>query len=136
MVLYNWKKIFRKTNKKAIEVIRVFKMLTYKTIPMNERDPIYKYSEMNFHGSSFMLNPEEFLKESIDCSYKERAVYIALASFRSYPEYIISHDPTLDLRKISISQELYKHNPLLSIEDNKLHFKYEDKYIEREKSWH
>lgn len=90
-----------------------------------------KYSRVKFNyesmkGKSFLLNPNDLLNDrSTDPGYI--AQYIKLAGRRSYALYKlylykqlpINLYPDLDISKI-------RHNPLLTIANNQINFKYEE----------
>jgi len=59
-------------------------------------------------------------------SYREIAQYVALASLRSYADYAITGDTTLDLNLVEIPVELFNENSLLRVKNDKVHFKYEE----------
>ena len=94
------------------------------TLPKNSKET-YKPLRRLTSGYSFLLNPDDFFKDkSSDPIHK--AQYIRLAGRRDYQQFkqygIKSLDlslyPDLDLQAIS-------HNPLLTIANKQLHFKYE-----------
>lgn len=87
--------------------------------------PNKKYSiDLNLSGKSWLLNPTTLLRSNVEDAYKYQ--YLILASKRDYTLYLtykltslpISYFPDLDLDKI-------RFNPLLSVHDNNIHFKYE-----------
>ena len=94
--------------------------------PTNKYDKIFEYSKKNFVGESFLINPEDLLFYSYKYSYREIAQYLALASLRSYADYLATGNSTLDLRKVEVDTELFSDNRLLGIEGNNLHFLYEE----------
>lgn len=80
----------------------------------------------NLIGNSFLVNPQDlFDDKTTDIIYKSQ--YIQLAGRRDYSLYKyykytyldLSYFQDIDITKIS-------HNPLLTIADNKIHFKYEN----------
>jgi hypothetical protein len=97
----------------------------YKNIvlPRRSNDPMKPLG--NLHGSSFLLNPNDFFKDKTDINWK--AQYIRLAGRRDlfiFNQYGIK---TLDLGIFpDIDISAIKHNPLLEIASDKIHFKYED----------
>jgi len=77
-------------------------------------------------GSSYLLSPAElFFDDNTDILFKSQ--YITLAARRSYQQYIdlgytyldLSYYPDLKINAI-------KYNPLLTLNNNKLYFKYEE----------
>jgi hypothetical protein len=77
-------------------------------------------------GSNFLLNPNEFfLDRSIDILYK--AQYIELAGRRSYQQYTDLGYKHLDLTYYpDLNKNAIKYNPIITIENNKIYFKYEE----------
>ena len=61
MLLYNWNKVFKTCKANPPEIIRVFKMLVDKDLPLNKYDPVYKYSNIDFSGQSFLVHPDVLL---------------------------------------------------------------------------
>ncbi len=76
-------------------------------------------------GSSFLLNPADFFKDkSTDVGY--RAQYIRLAGRRDYTLYKTHGVKYLDLTLYpDIDKLAIAYNPLLTIANKQIHFKYE-----------
>jgi len=101
--------------------------LTYNDVPVNKYDKIYIYSQINFIGDCFLADPESLLYNAYKYKNRDLAYYIALAARRSLSDYFAYGDLTLDLlhldsNKVSIIED----SMLLSIEDGKVHFLYEE----------
>ncbi|MAD72346.1 MAG: hypothetical protein CL973_00945 [Euryarchaeota archaeon] len=128
MFLFDWRKIYKEANGSAVEIVRIVRMLVHRQIPTNAKDPIYKYSQKNFLGDSFMLHPDVLLYHSHKYQYRELAQYIALCSFRSTAYYRLTKDTTLDtvLLPTEDTEILIQNNRLLYIEGDILHFMYEE----------
>ena len=130
MFLFDWSKIYREAQGDKIEVQRILRMLVNNQIPNNTYDPIYKYSQKNFSGSSFLLNPRALVEQSRKYTYKEVADYLASASFRSYANYLVTKDATLDRIFLPFAEEkidsFIKNNRLLQMKDSKIYFLYEE----------
>jgi hypothetical protein len=95
-----------------------------KTIP---KKSLTKYKPLqNLSGSSFLLKPEPFFKDkTTDIIWK--AQVIRLAGRRDYTLYKMYGFKFLDLSYFpDISIKSIESNPLISITDNKIHFKYEE----------
>jgi hypothetical protein len=77
-------------------------------------------------GPNYLLNPDEFfLDRSIDILYK--AQYIELAGRRSYQQYKDLGYTYLDLSYYpDLNKNAIKYNPIITIENNKIYFKYEE----------
>lgn len=96
-----------------------------KTLP---RNALAKAKPLNgiSGGTSYLLNAAPlFADKSTDIIYK--AQYIKLAGRRDYLQYKLYSDNTLDLSYfLDINIDYIKHNPLLTITNNKIKFKYEE----------
>ena len=137
MLLYDWKKIFTISNGEPSSIFLIFEMLTKNSIPKNKYDPMYKFYTMNFVGDSFLVHPDVLLYNAFRHSRRDISVYLALASMRSLGEYFASGDITVDLLEVPIDpfDHLENNDRLLYIEDEKLHFLYEE--VPQEKTqWH
>ena len=125
--MYNWKKIFTVANGNATECVRIIKMLTYNEIPKNKYDPIYWYRSIDFSGQSFILHPDVLIYNSYKYSNRDVGIYLSYASIRPYAEYIASGTITLHLNKVPMHPHEYLNNHrLLPIENNIIHFPYEE----------
>jgi hypothetical protein len=136
MLLYDWKKIFTIANGQPSGIFTIFEMLVKNTIPKNKYDPTYKFYEVNFSGESFLVHPDVLLYNSFRHSRRDIAIYLAFASMRSLGEYFASGDITLDLLEMPIDPfQHLESDRLLYMEDDKLHFLYEE--VPQEKTeWH
>jgi hypothetical protein len=135
MILYNWQKIFETAERDANECFRIFKMLTRHEIPQHKGDPIYKYSQMNFLGTSFLLHPDVLLYHAYKYDRRDVCIYLALASRRAWADYVASRTLTLDLATAPLNPHHYlSDNSLLPIRDGKIHFIYEE--VPKEKEQH
>jgi hypothetical protein len=114
----------------------IFEMLVKQSIPRNKYDPIYKFYEINFAGESFLVHPDVLLFNSFRYSRRDISIYLAFASMRSLGEYFASGDITLDLLEMPLDPFQHLENDsLLYMEDDKLHFLYEE--VPQEKTeWH
>ena len=136
MLLYDWKKIFTIANGEPSGIFTIFEMLVKNTIPKNKYDPTYKFYEVNFSGESFLVHPDVLLYNSFRHSRRDIAIYLAFASMRSLGEYFASGDITLDLLELPLDPfQHLESDRLLYMEDDKLHFLYEE--VPQEKTeWH
>lgn len=127
MIFYSWKKICKISDGAATTVVRIFKHLIIQQYPelniIRLRFPRH-LRNMDFSGDSFILNPIDLYKNMYKYSELELAEYIGLASFRSYPDYQLFKTTTLPI-ELSPMVDI-KNNRLLHIENNEIHFKYED----------
>ena len=126
MLFYDWEKIFNASQGKGSDMFAIVKMMYLKEVPKNKYDKLYKFSTKSFIGTSFLVHPDVLLYNAYKHSFREIAQYLALASLRPYADYAITGDTTLDLELVEIPVELFYDNSLLYIEDDKLHFLYEE----------
>lgn len=79
----------------------------------------------NLVGYSFLVNPQDFFNDkTTDIIY--RSQYIQLAGRRDYSLYKYYKHSYLDLTFFQdLDTTIISHNPLLTIDNNKINFKYE-----------
>jgi len=126
MLLYNWNKVFKDANGNVNDVVLIFKMLTKGLVPYNTYDKLYKFYLKDYSGKSYVLHPDVLLYNLYKYTNIEAAQYIALASLRPLAEYYASGEVTLDLFHNPIDRSLFINNRLLRVEDEKLHFLFEE----------
>ena len=132
MLLYNWTKIFETCKGNASEIVVVLKMMVEKQIPNNRFDRIYKYSNTDFRGESFLLHPDVLLYNTYQYGYKDVCIYVAMASIRSYAEYKAFGKTTLDILHLPIDPFIFLQNfSLLRVIGDQIHFKYEEAPTEK-----
>jgi hypothetical protein len=103
-------------------------MIVQKQVPQNRKDPIYKYSQKDFSGVSFMLHPDLLLHHAYKYSYREVAQYISLCSLRSVVEFSATYKLTLDLLLVPglEPEQLINNNRLLALDEDRVLFLYEE----------
>jgi len=129
MILFNWQKVFTEAEGNPYNCYQIIKMLTYKEVPKNRYDPIFKYSNINFTGESFLLNPDVLLYYAFRYSMKEVATYISIASIRSIADYISTNKVSLDRIKVpsdTVIQNILTENRLLTLDEDNIYFRYEE----------
>jgi hypothetical protein len=126
MLLYDWGKIFKSAKGNPSECILIFKMLTEGLIPKNKKDPLYKYYTKDFVGSSYIAHPEVLLYNRYKHTNTEIGQYLAIASIRSLAEYYASGKTWIDLLQVDVNPKLFENNSLLYVENDELHFLYEE----------
>jgi len=126
MFLFDWQKVYDSAECNVSRCNMIMEMLINKQTPRNKYDRIYKFSRMDFTGSSFLLHPDVLLHHSYKYSNRDVSIYYALASIRGYAEYVVSQKTTLDLIHLPVSLESITDNRLLRIEDGNIHFLYEE----------
>jgi len=125
MVLFNWKKIYSETKGSSSKILLIFEYITYRPLPLNKQDPFYSLAQVDWGGSSFLLNPEDLLKDHRHTK-RERAQYIGLASFRNMGEFLAYGNVKLDLSKCPIGKDTLNRNRLLTVEKDKVLFYWEE----------
>jgi hypothetical protein len=128
MFFYDWPKIYNASQGSVIEIVRIFRMIVEKQIPKNKYDSIYRYSQKNFSGISFMLHPDVLLYHSFKYKYREIAQYISLCALRSSADFISTQDPSLDVILLPglNPEKIIENNRLLMLDENKVYFRYEE----------
>ncbi len=125
IILYDWKKIAMARKNDPKRIVLALRTLAGE-IPRNKWDPLYYYYVKDFGGKSFIVNLPKLLEEDFFYKPKEIAEYVALASFRNYSYYATTGDTSLDLLHSPVRQDIITNNRLLSIENGKILFKYEE----------
>lgn len=123
-LLFNLTLLESKTNCDPVKLVETLKLyFLRKKIPKNSRSKVKPLP--NLFGNSFLLNPESLFKNTAEIVFQ--AQYIRLAGRRDYGMYKIFGHTFLDLSYFSdLNLDALKHNPLLTIKDNKIYFKYEE----------
>jgi hypothetical protein len=108
--------------KQMVEKLRLF--YTKKQIPKNSYSKVKPIR--NLIGNSYLINPDGFFADNItDIIYKSQ--YIQLAGRRDYSAYKLYNVKYLDLSFFKdIDLDNIKTNPLITITQNKIYFKYEE----------
>ena len=122
MIFFNLEKLESEAHNPT-KVLAIIKRLTLRRYLPNKQD---NFSANKYIGSSFLLNPEALLKDkNVDILYKIQ--YIRLAGRRDYTSYKLFRATWLDLFCYpEINLNLIRHNPLITIKDQKIYFKYEE----------
>jgi hypothetical protein len=124
MLFFDWRKIHRASKGNAKKVVLIVRSMLYP--PLNKYDATYPFYLRDFSGKSFLVNIEKVLEEDFFYRPKEIAEYVALASFRNYAYYATTGDTSLDLLHSPVRQDIITNNRLLSIENDRVRFKYEE----------
>ena len=136
MIFYNWKKIKKEANSSVQDILTILHILTYKLPPVNRKDRIYKYWQKSFHGNSFLVNPEPLFIQRRLYSDTENPQNAGIASLRRLFAYNSTKDTTLDLLHYNGKQDIINNNRLLWIENDRIHFKFEEITSLKELEWH
>ena len=126
MLFYDWKKMFEASEGNPLALFIIFKMLVTNAVPRNKYDDIYKYAGKHFNGQSYILHADVLLHNAYKYEYREIAQYIALCSLRPISDYSATGKIDLDMYLVDLDYELFKDNSLLRIEDDTIHFIYEE----------
>lgn len=126
MFYFDWKKVYDSVEGNISRCNLVMEMLINKQIPRNKFDRIYKYSQIDYSGTSFLVHPDVLVHNAFRYSSVDMATYYALASLRSLPEYLVSKKATLDLLHLPVDPQRITNNRLLRIEEDGIHFLYEE----------
>lgn len=126
MLLYDWRKIFECAEGNPSDIVLIVRVMSEGLIPKNRYDNIYKYYTKDFRGHSFLAHDDVLLFNRYKHTSSEVAQYIALASLRSLAEYYAYKTTTLNLLHCPVDRELFNNNSLLRVEDDTLHFIYEE----------
>lgn len=127
IIYYSWKKIQREAGRSSGRIYLCLMSMLKHSMPRNRYDPMLRLKRKDFTGDSYLLDPQRLvLWGPIEASLKEVADYIGLASFRKYSEYLTTNDASLDILHSPLSEEQIKQNRLLSIENGRIKFKYEE----------
>jgi len=126
VITYNWLKIYQVSQGVPTAIVGILAYLAFRPLPKNNYDPIKKYTDVNWDGDSFLLNPAAVIYNRSNCSDKELAEYVALASFRSLAEYKVTGRKTLHVEECPIQLESVNNNKLLSIQNNQIYFCWEE----------
>ena len=126
MLLYDWNKIYEAAHGTPLIILLILRLMVEKPVPRNKYDKLYKYSQINFSGDSFMLHPDILLHYHYKHDYTDIAQYIALCSLRPLVDYQTTGRIDLDLLTVDIDHEIFKDNSLLRFEGDNIHFIYEE----------
>ena len=130
MLLFDWKKVYDTAEGNISSCILIMEMLIKKQLPQNKYDRIYNYSNKNFTGPSFLLHGDLLLYHSYKYTTKELCIYYALASLRSYADYIAYNKTTLDPLHCPVDLSEINDNRLLIVLQDEITFIYEEVTLE------
>lgn len=119
MILYSWNRIVKRA-KSVSEIIEVFKHFIYE-----EKKLFGKYSQKDFSGYSFLLNPKVVLRG--DVKPYDIVEYLKLSSLRNTAEFYLENK--IHLPTDVISFDIQPTNPLLHREPTKINFKGEQAWL-------
>lgn len=116
MLFFDYEKIYVLAAGKSDLIVNYLKNIKYKP---------EQYGLLQ--GNSFILNEDVVIKNKYHLSSQQLAEYLGILSIRSYNNYLVSGDTSLDIQLIYpwIPREVVETNPLIAIKQNKLIFKEE-----------
>ncbi|NDD82986.1 hypothetical protein EBZ38_01705 [bacterium] len=123
MILFDWEKIRSDSKGKIGAIIQIISAITWpEVLPTKRQLIVNKFYGKDFSGNSFLLNPESLLNKKYELKAKDIVEYIMLASKRSYADYLITGNRTLNVRLLPY---VIASNELITIKNNEIYFKYE-----------
>lgn len=132
MIRFDWEKVIKKSKGNINSIINIFYWLTYKEVPYNNKEPIYKIFTTDYNGSSFILNPYSlFYYKKVKFSKAQMVDYIYLASYRNYINYYMLGETFLPREQSPFELNRVKNNPLFILTHDNIKLKLEDN-----KLWH
>jgi|SaaInl7_135m_RNA_FD_contig_123_13878_length_18446_multi_7_in_0_out_2_9 hypothetical protein len=126
LIFYNWERMAYLANGDPKNIILMVARLTYRLSCPSRNPQKSIFYKSNLNGDSYLLNPRLLLKNENTVSFKHMAEYVGLASYRRYNDYKMTNESTLLLYQNKMKIANIKTNPLLTIRDNKIHFKLEE----------
>lgn len=126
MILYDWRKVYIEAGKSPTKLVNLIAYLTFPRIPDNSFDTVYKWSQKDWSGASFIVNPENILTRRENFKDIELAEYVALASFRSYAAYLATGIKYLPMELSPIDSDFINNNRLLTLSDDNIYFAWEE----------
>jgi len=127
MIKYNWQKVYATAEGKSSKVVDIIHYITHRPVPKNNYDFLAKrLGLIDWDGDSFLLNPNAIFENRHLYEDNEIAEYVALASFRSLSEYIVTKRKTLSERDCPVDTGELHNNKLLSVHNGEIYFKWEE----------
>lgn len=126
MIKFNWMKIFKESGGNPSEILNIIAYITYKPIPKNNYDNIKRFVGKDWDGDSYLINPSRVLSLRGKEAEKELAEYVALASFRSLADYLVTGRKTLLVYESPIPTESITKNKFFTIQGDYVYFSMEE----------
>ena len=113
MLFFDYEKIYVLSCGKSKQIVQYIKLLKHEPL---------KYKLLN--GNSFILNEDIVVDNPLRLSDQQLAEYLGLLSLRSYDQYLLTSDSSLDMENLYpwIPREVVETNPLIAINQSKLIF--------------
>tara|TARA_X000001382_G_scaffold12215_1_gene8118 strand:- start:4647 stop:5048 length:402 start_codon:yes stop_codon:yes gene_type:complete len=126
MLLFDWTKVYDTAEGNIFTCNKIMEMIITKQLPKNKFDPLYKYTNINFMGHSFLVHPDILLFNAYRYDQRDVAIYYALSAMRNIADYKATKKITLDLLKLPVEIDTINDNRLLRIDRTSVHFVYEE----------
>lgn len=126
MIFYDWAKVYKYSGGSSKRILSIIHTLVYPRMPRNRYDTRYKYRDIDFSGLSYLKHADYLFRKRKCWRDKDLAEYIGIASFRNFNDYKLYNKTTLHLTHCPVSQAQIEQNRLLRIENDEIHFMYED----------
>ena len=126
MLLFDWSKVYEVAEGNIFTCNQIMEMIIKKKIPRNKFDPLYKFSNVNFVGRSFLVHPDVLLYNAHRYDQRDVSIYYALAAMRNIADYRATKKITLDLLKLPVEIDTINDNKLLRIDRKNVNFVYEE----------
>lgn len=126
MLLFDWTKVYDVAEGNIFICNQIMEMIITQRLPRNKYDPIYKYSNINYVGRSFLIHPDILLFNIPKHDQRDVCIYYALAAMRNISDYKATKKITLDLLRVPVELDSINENRLLRIENGSVHFIYEE----------
>lgn len=132
-LFFDLNKLEKEANEDTRKFIAILDAFYYKKLPSRRRGALY-VKKLNMGGFSFLLNPDPLFKlKNVDIAYIVQ--YIKLAARRDYNLYKYYGVKSLPLSYFpDINMMAIRTNPLLTITNTEIFFKYEE--LKKEIKWH
>ena len=113
MLFFNYQNLFFMASSDCKRIVRLLLLQSQNPIP-------------ELHGRNYIRNLEPLKDDSF--SYRERAEYIGVCSYRAHPEEMFYRKTWLDLADLPpwIPVSVLEENPLITIEGGRILFPYEN----------
>lgn len=116
MIFFDWKKVQKLSGGKSKNVVRILAIHTYDIKMPRKNKNISQFYQQDISGDSYLLNPREIFKNKLQVTLDDMALYIELASLRSYLDYKWYGVNSLPLKYTEIDRAVLRENPLLEID--------------------
>jgi len=137
MIKFNWEQVKRNCKYDPIQILQYFcfkeKIWLPNYLPKNYSKKLYHYATIADYpyGDSYILNIKPVLLNTKNYFTDDIYNYISLASARNYFDYKVRKIITLPT-VIAKANKVELYNPLLTVINDEIHFKYETEINRKE----